>query len=52
MIFPSSGKEMTSSNAYPNQDAGVSGTGKPREPYLVSEIIMVMDWVFICQNFK
>ena len=52
MIFPSSGKEMTSSNACPNQDAGVSGTGEPHEPYLVSEIIMVMDWVFICQNFK
>ena len=43
MIFPSPGNERTGSNACPNQDAGVSDTGEPHEPYLVSEIIMVMD---------
>ena len=52
MIFPSPGNERTGSNACPNQDAGVSDTGEPHEPYLVSEIIMVMDWLFTFQNLK
>ena len=52
MIFPSPGDERTGSNAGLNQDAGVSDTGEPQEPNSVSEIIMVMDWLFTFQNLK
>ena len=52
MIFPSPGDERTGSNACLNQDTGVSDTGKPYEPNSVSEIIMVMDWLFTFQNLK
>ena len=52
MIFPSPGDERTGSNAGLNQDARVSDTGEPHEPNSISEIIMVMDWLFTFQNLK
>ena len=52
MIFPFPDNERTGRNGCLIQDPGAGVTGNPHEPNSVSEIIMVMDWLFIFQNLK